>query len=263
MINGKSKKGYKGTPSFNKNRKVSKHLMDFLQKCLHPDPFKRPSVKDLLYHPIFNVRPANHDLAKSLRVSTLKVQKNVDRSRFTAQGGSVIVCPDTINHNNNCERNVSGRSLSLRTKRQPSSGNIATSEQSILQQLKQQQPPPQQPKLQPQQPKHQPHQQQPEKEKPTADSPADESCEVVALQAHKGKHKMELSFPKGAVIIVSKEDEDGRSFGKYGKKSGWFPSYYVHRNGEYTFFKCACCVWRESSIMCYVSKITYWSEIFS
>ena len=240
MINGKSKKGYKGTPSFNKNRKVSKHLMDFLQKCLHPDPFKRPSVKDLLYHPIFNVRPANHDLAKSLRVSTLKVQKNVDRSRFTAQGGSVIVRPDAINHNNNnnAERNVSGRSLSLRTKRQSSSGNIASSEQSILQQLKQQQPPPQQPKPQPQQqPKPQ---QQPEKEKPTADSPADESYEVVALQAHKGKHKMELSFPKGAVIIVSKEDEDGRSFGKYGKKTGWFPSYYVHRNGECTCIRVLC-----------------------
>jgi len=49
-----------------------------------------------------------------------------------------------------------------------------------------------------------------------------------ALEAYKGKGKEQLAFSKGATIqIIEENDDAGTLKGTIGKKTGWFPNYYV------------------------------------
>lgn len=49
-----------------------------------------------------------------------------------------------------------------------------------------------------------------------------------ALQTYKSKEKTELGFKKGQLITVEKRNsQEDLLYGFYGKKEGWFPSYYA------------------------------------
>lgn len=73
-----------------------------------------------------------------------------------------------------------------------------------------------------------------------AGSPARE-FEVAALNAYKAREKGGLSFNKGDLIMVTEVDDDGGRYkGRLGKKTGWFPSYYVRATGMDSSFHVTC-----------------------
>jgi len=206
-------------PKLRQTTKLSREFHAFVERCLHPFPQSRPTVKDLLALPIFSNQPGeNYDLQKHLLTYIKKYQELAARAAFSVEG-SVMVNPKAQRTSlmQAMKRGAGGGdappAAPAAKEEPPTLASSPTSTTTLATSTT----------LAP------------------AASPAEEDTgglfHAVALQGYKKQNKEELQFDKGDVIYVLEENKDEGTYkgrlavkGKDGKVThqvGWFPSYYV------------------------------------